>query len=139
VGALFDQMLEAVTLKIRELLHADRGSIFIVDEKAGQLHSKIAHTDDAKPLVIDIPIGKGIAGHVAATGSTQNIPDPYNHPRFDPDVDRATGYRTRSVLCMPIFNHDKKVFAVAQLLNKAGNQAFTSADEKAFREYAEPL
>jgi len=139
VGALFDQMLEAVTLKIRELLQADRGSIFIVDETSGRLRSKIAHTDAAQPLVIEIPIGKGIAGHVAATGATQNIQDPYSHPQFDPEIDRATGYRTRSILCMPIYNRDKKVFAVAQLLNKSGNQPFTTADEKAFRDYAEPL
>ena len=139
VGALFDQMLEAVTLKIRELLQADRGTIFIVDEKSGRLRSKIAHTDGAQPLVIDIPIGVGIAGSVAATGAAQNISDPYHDPRFDPEVDRETGYRTRSILCMPISNRDKKVFAVAQLLNKHGNQPFTAADEKAFRDYAEPL
>jgi putative ABC transport system ATP-binding protein len=139
VGALFDQMLEAVTLKIRELLQAERGSLFIVDEKAGRLRSKIAHTDGGSPLVIDIPIGKGIAGYVAETGATQNIPDPYNHPNFDADVDRETGYRTRSILCMPIYNREKKVFAVAQLLNKSGKEPFTAADEKAFRDYAEPL
>lgn len=139
VGALFDQMLEAVTLKVRELLQADRASLFIVDEQTGQLRSRIAHTDGTRPLVIDLPIGKGIAGHVAATGETQNIPDPYSHPEFNADVDRETGYRTRSILCMPIYNRNKKVFAVAQLLNKNGDQPFTPADEKAFREYAEPL
>jgi putative ABC transport system ATP-binding protein len=137
--ALFDQTLEAVTLKICELLHADRGTIFIVDEEAGRLRSRIAHTDRAEPLVIEIPINSGIAGHVATTGETQNIPDPYNHPKFNPAVDRETGYRTHSILCMPIYDRDKKVFAVAQLLNKDGNNPFTQQDEAAFRHYAEPL
>lgn len=139
VGALFDEMLEAVTIKIRDLLHADRGTIFIADEEAGRLRSKIAHSGGAKPLVIEIPIGTGIAGRVAATGETQNVPDPYNHPDFNAGVDRETGYRTDSILCMPLYDRNKKVFAVAQLLNKDGNQPFTPKDEQVFREYAEPL
>jgi putative ABC transport system ATP-binding protein len=138
--ALFNQMLEAVTFKIRDLLRADRGSIFIVDEQRGQLHSRIAHTSEGEqPLVIDIPIGTGIAGRVALTGETQNIADPYNHPDFNPEVDRKTGYRTHNLLCMPLFDRNRKVFAVTQLLNKAGNQPFTSDDEAAFRDYVQPL
>jgi len=139
VGALFDQMLEAVTLKIRELLHADRGTIFIVDEPAGVLRSQIALSDSDKPLVIQIPMGTGIAGRVASTGEIQNIPDPYSHPDFNPAVDRETGYRTHSILCMPIYDRNKKVFAVAQLLNKNGKEPFTPEDEIAFRDYAAPL
>ena len=139
VGALFDQVLEAVTLKIRELLNADRGTIFMVDREAGRLRSRIAHSDGSQPLIIEIPIGSGIAGRVAATGETQNIPEPYKHPDFNRDVDRRTGYRTHSILCMPIFDRNKNVFAVAQLLNKNGNQPFTQEDETSFREFAEPL
>ena len=139
VGALFDQTLEAVTLKIRELLNADRGTIFMVDREEGKLRSRIAHTGDGKPLLIEIPIGTGIAGRVAQTGETQNIPDPYSHPDFNPAIDRETGYRTRSILCMPIFDRNKTVFAVAQLLNKNGGEPFTPGDETSFREFAIPL
>jgi putative ABC transport system ATP-binding protein len=139
VGALFDQMLEAVTFKIRELLQADRGTIFIVNEKTGRISSQIAMSDTEKPLVIDIPIGSGIAGRVASTGEIQNIADAYNHPDFNPEVDRRTGYRTHSILCMPIYDRHKKVFAVAQLLNKNAKDPFTRQDEAAFRDYAEPL
>jgi putative ABC transport system ATP-binding protein len=139
VAALFDEMLEAVTLKIRELLKADRGTIFMVDRDAGKLRSRIAHTDGSEPLTIEIPIGSGIAGRVAATAETQNIPDPYSHPDFNVDVDRQTGYHTRSILCMPIFDRNKNVFAVAQLLNKNGGGPFTPEDEVSFREFAEPL
>lgn len=139
-GALFNQMLEAVTFKIRDLLQADRGTIFLVDEQRQRLQSRIAHTGDGdKKLVIDIPIGAGIAGRVAISGETQNVSDPYNHPDFNPAVDRETGYRTHSMLCMPIFDRNKKVFAVAQLLNKNGKDPFTREDETAFREYAQPL
>ena len=139
VGALFDQTLEAVTLKIRELLNADRGTIFMIDREEGKLRSRIAHTNDGKPLLIEIPIGTGIAGRVAHTGETQNIPDPYSHPDFNLAIDRETGYRTRSILCMPIFDRNKNVFAVAQLLNKNGGEPFTPDDETSFREFAIPL
>ena len=139
VTALFDEMLEAVTLKIRELLNADRATIFVLDREAGKLRSRIAHTDASQPLIIEIPVGSGIAGRVAATAEVQNIPDPYNHPDFNAKVDRETGYRTRSILCMPIFDRNKNVFAVAQLLNKNGDGPFTAEDETAFRDFAEPL
>jgi putative ABC transport system ATP-binding protein len=139
VQALFDQMFEAVVLKIRELLHADRGTVFLVDREHGQLRSKIAHSDGSKPLEIQIPITRGIAGQVARTGQTLNIPAPYSHPDFDSDVDRETGYRTQSILCMPIFDRHQNVFAVAELLNKNGGEPFTAEDEKAFREFANPL
>jgi GAF domain-containing protein len=54
-------------------------------------------------------------------------------------VDRKTGYRTRSILCMPIFDRGRNVFAVAEVLNKRGGGAFTTADEQTFREFATPL
>ena len=139
VRALFDQVLEAVTLKIRELLGAERATIFIVDYQRGRLRSKIALTDENDPLVIDIPITGGIAGRVATTASTLNVPDPYHHPDFNPQVDRETGFRTRSLLCMPIFDRSKKVLAVGQMLNKRGNGTFSEEDERVFREFADPL
>jgi len=139
VGALFDQMLEVVTLRIRNLLQADRGTIFLVDKDAGRLRSRIAHGEGEERIDIEIPLGSGIAGHVAATGETLNIRDPYNHPDFNPDVDRDSGYRTHSILCMPLFDRYKSVFAVAELLNKNGRDPFTRDDEAAFRNYAEPL
>jgi len=139
VGALVDQMLEAVTLRIRNVLQADRGTIFIIDEQAGLLRSRLAHGEGDERIDIQIPIGTGIAGHVASTGETRNISDPYNHPEFNPAVDRESGYRTHSILCMPLYDRNQKIFAVAQLLNKNGRDPFTQADERAFREYAEPL
>jgi putative ABC transport system ATP-binding protein len=138
-GALLDQMLEAVSLKICELLRADRGTVFVLEQETGWLRSRIAHTDGTEPLTIDIPIGSGIAGHVAKTGLTLNISDPYSHPRFRPEVDRRTGYLTRSILCMPVYDRSRNVIAVVQLLNKVGSQAFTQQDEVEFGRFAEPI
>ncbi|HEY7302901.1 MAG TPA: ATP-binding cassette domain-containing protein [Bryobacteraceae bacterium] len=139
IQAMLDQILAAVVIKIRELLDADRGTIFLVDHEHGLLKSKIAETDDAEPLEITVPVSTGIAGSVARTGQTLNIPDPYSHPDFNRDVDRRTGYRTRSILCMPVFDRNKNVIAVAQLLNKRTGQAFSTSDEEAFRDFAAPL
>jgi putative ABC transport system ATP-binding protein len=139
VAALFDQVLEAVTLRVRKFLRADRGTIFIVDEERGLLESRIAHSGGAEPLKITVPMNKGIAGRVATTGVPLNIADPYQHPDFNPEVDRSTGYQTRSILCMPMIDRNKKVFAVAQMLNRLDRPAFSAEDEHAFREFAEPL
>jgi putative ABC transport system ATP-binding protein len=139
VAALFEELFTAVAVKIKDMLHADRSAIFLVDHERGLLRSKIATGDSARPLIIQIPITGGIAGRVARTGETLNIPDPYSHPDFNPQVDRDTGYQTRNILCMPIRDHRKEVFAVAQLLNRQDAAAFTSDDERTFAEFAEVI
>jgi putative ABC transport system ATP-binding protein len=149
VQALFDEMLEVVIIKIRQLLDADRGTVFLVAatepvltatsiHDKGELWSKWAEATATHPVKIRMQMTSGIAGRVAQTGETLNISDPYNHPDFNPEVDRKTGYRTASILCMPIFDRQRNIFAVAEILNKHGGP-FTSEDEHAFREFAAPL
>ena len=133
---LLEQILEAFTLKIGQLLDADRTTIFLVDEEKEQLWSRIAHGADGKPLDIRLPLKTGIAGYVAATGKCLNIADAYGHPMFNQEVDRETGYVTRNILCMPIFSGKKQVVAVVQLLNKKTGTAFDQRDEYLFREFA---
>jgi len=77
---------------------------------------------------IRVTIGRGIAGTVAATGETINIPDAYADPRFNQEVDRRTGYRTRSILCAPVRDGAGEVVGVSQVLNKASGP-FTRDDE----------
>lgn len=136
---MLDQILVAATLKIVDLLSAERGAIFIIDKPNRQLHSKVATTDGGPPITLDVSIDSGIAGHVARTGETLNVADAGNHPLFNRSVDESTGFTTRNVLCLPILNRAGEVFAVAQLLNKKDGQSFTGADEKAFRDFAKPL
>ncbi len=104
---------------------AERGTLFLVDEKAAEIWSLIAHGLEKQE--IRLPLGKGIAGHVAKTGDVVNIPDAYADPRFNPDVDKRTGYRTRNILCLPIRNKAGKIIASLQLLNKK-NGSFTDED-----------
>jgi putative ABC transport system ATP-binding protein len=139
VHATVNQVLEAVTFRLRQLTKAERATLFVVDKQGGRLRSRIAHGASAESMVIDIPITSGIAGAVARNDVTLNIPDPYSDARFDRSVDQRTGYVTRNILCMPIHDRGKQVFAVAQLLNRIGADAFTAEDEQRFREFAEPL
>jgi adenylate cyclase len=76
---------------------------------------------------------------VAQSGRAINIPDAYTDDRFNPDVDRQTGYRTRCILCLPIKNRDGDVFAVAQLLNRRDGQPFDVRDEARFTSFIDSI
>lgn len=136
---LLEELLEAFTLKIGQILQADRTTIFIVDEENQELWSKIAQGEGEKAVEIRIPMDKGIAGYVAETKKTLNIPNAYIDPRFNRATDEETGYRTKNILCMPIFSNDTKVVAVVQLLNKIGSEHFTFEDEKEFESFARSI
>jgi putative ABC transport system ATP-binding protein len=139
VRALLDQLLESFALKIRLRLKADRVTLFIVNFEKGTLESKVALEAGGGSIDITIPISSGIAGEVARTGETLNIEDAYSYPAFNRSVDEQTGYRTKSVLCMPIKDTGHRVFAVAQLLNKEGGGSFTKEDEQRFTEFSSAL
>src|SRR5262249_41232927 len=130
--------LEGLTLKIKTLLNADRATFYLVDFERSMLHSKLAQSD-GEPLEIHIPINSGIAGRVALTGLSLNVPDAYSHPSFNREVDQETGYRTRSVLCVPICDSRSRVFAVAELLNKKDGKPFTEADAAKLTDFSNAL
>jgi len=92
-----------------------------------------------RPVDLRVPIERGIAGHVATTGQSLRVDDAYAHPLFNPDVDRETGFLTRSLLCVPIANRRGEVFAVAQLLNKRSGAPFDAHDEERFCEFAKSI
>ena len=121
-----DPLLKAIVEQTSEAMNAERCTLFLVDPKTGGLWSKVAQGEEMNE--IRVPRGKGIAGHVALSGDTVNIPDAYADPRFNPDVDRRTGYRTRTILCMPVRDETRKIVGVIQVLNKRGG-IFTAEDE----------
>jgi putative ABC transport system ATP-binding protein len=133
------QVLDAVTTRIRDMLHAERASLFLVDPAQGRLRSLIAHHTDDRPLVIEVPLSQGIAGHAARTGEVVNVADAYADPRFDPSIDRRTGFRTRALLCVPLRDREDRVFAVAQMLNRRDAGAFSHEDERLLVDFAGPL
>ena len=141
---MLEQILEAFTLKIGQILQAERTTIFMVDWDKAELGSKIAQGDGEGRLEIRVPVGKGIAGHVADSGECLNIPDAYSSDLFNRKTDQETGYRTHSILCIPVFNKtNESVVAVVQLLNKLDPNgqpvAFDAQDERSFREFASSI
>jgi len=119
-----DQLLKSIVAKTTEVMQADRSTLFLVDRASNTLWSKVAEGTGE----VRIPIGVGIAGYVAETGETVNIPDAYEDPRFNPEFDRQTGFRTHSILCMPMRDAEGTTVGVLQVLNKRDG-AFTSEDE----------
>lgn len=108
---LADHIIDAAT----RLIGAERGSLFLVDSDAGRLTSLVAQGLETRSL--SLPIGEGIVGAVAASGEAVILNQPYDDSRFDPSVDRATGFRTRSLLTVPVRDRDGELTAVLQLLN----------------------
>jgi sigma-B regulation protein RsbU (phosphoserine phosphatase) len=111
-----DALFASILAVARQELGVDRGTLYFVDEKTGEIWSKVA--GDLEGRQIRLPVGKGIAGAVAATGQHVLLHDAYADDRFDRSLDLASGYRTRSMLCVPIKNRGGKVVGVLQLLNK---------------------
>ena len=128
--------LSAFTHKLSQLLNAERSSLFLVENDT--LLLKVARNLEAEEE-IRIPIGTGIAGAAAQSGKIINIPDAYADSRFNPDVDRKTGFRTRSILSLPIKNQRGEVFAVAQLLNRKDGQPFDQDDVNRFARFIESI
>ena len=122
-----DELLGQIVDRIARALGADRGTIYLVDQEAGELFSKAAHLPELKE--IRLKIGQGIAGTVAAQGVILNLPVADSDRRFFRDIDRRTGYRTRTVLAGPVRDGEGTIIGVVQVLN-ARRGRFTDADEE---------
>lgn len=121
-------LLETVARETQSMLRADRCSVFVVDSDKGELWTQVA-----QGLVgyntIRIPIsGASLVANCVRSAAVINIPDAYEDPRFDPAVDKLTGYRTRSVLCVPMKNRSGTIIGVFQVLNKISGP-FSGEDE----------
>jgi signal transduction histidine kinase len=110
-----DALLREVMDQAQELLEAERSTLFLVDRERGELWSKVLR--GLKPHEIRLPLGKGLAGWVAKTGRPAVVADAYDDARFDPSVDKASGFRTRSVMAVPIRGRDARVLGVIEVLN----------------------
>jgi len=111
-----EQLLELILQKINDAVEADRATLYLLDERKSELVSRIVQGDEVRS--IRLKVGQGIAGHVAQTGKALLVNDPYKDPRFNPEWDLTSGYRTRSILAVPMKNHLGKTMGVIQVLNK---------------------
>jgi signal transduction histidine kinase/putative methionine-R-sulfoxide reductase with GAF domain len=111
-----EQLLELILTKINDAVEADRSTLYLLDDRRAELVSRIVQGDEVRH--IRLKVGQGIAGHVAQTSKTLLVNDPYGDPRFNPDLDMTSGYRTRSILAVPMKNHLGRTIGVIQVLNK---------------------
>ncbi|HBB32416.1 MAG TPA: GAF domain-containing protein [Cyanobacteria bacterium UBA8803] len=150
---ILDRTLRSITLKMGKSLSADRTTIFLLDEERNEFWSIIAETEGENSLELRIPADKGIVGEVAASQQLINIPyDFYDDPRSDTakEQDQKNGYRTYTMLALPLVNEQGELVAVVQALNKLkqfndrtaplsekiDQQGFSKADEEQFSENA---
>lgn len=120
------QLLDKIIPTITRMLNSDRSTLFINDKKTNELFTMIGQ--GLGKVELRFPNHLGIAGTVFTTGDTINIPHAYADLRFNPSVDKQTGYFTRSMLCVPVKNKKGNVIGVTQVLNKKGG-VFTDEDE----------
>lgn len=104
---------------------AERGTVFLVDRERNEIWSLVGL--GLEQQVIRLPAERGIAGWVAREGSAVRLENAYNDPRFEPDIDRKLGFKTKELLCLPIRNEAGAIIGVLQLLNK--QEGFSDEDE----------
>ena len=119
-------LLKVIAEETKVAMQADRCTVFLYDKEKNEIWSKVALGMDMKE--IRFPADKGFAGYVVKTGESVNIRDAYSDPRFNPEVDKETGYKTKTILCMPIKNNNQEIIGAFQVLNKQHGY-FTKYDE----------
>jgi sigma-B regulation protein RsbU (phosphoserine phosphatase) len=131
-----ESLLEYIMQKSQNVMSAEAASLMLVIEDTNELEFKVTlgpKAQEVKPF--RLPIGKGIAGWVAQTGEAVLIPDAYSDPRFDPSFDKRSGFKTNSMLCVPMI-HQSKVVGVMTLLNKLDGKPFNENDQNLFTIFA---
>jgi sigma-B regulation protein RsbU (phosphoserine phosphatase) len=131
-----EKLLSIILHLATKNLTAERGTIYLIDERTKELWSKVLKGEGL--VEIRLPIGTGISGTVAETGETINLKDASKDTRFYSGFDKKSGFRTKTMLCMPMKNRHGKIIGVFQIINKKRG-AFDKEDElflKAFSEHA---
>jgi len=120
-----DRLLELILQKIKDAIDADRATLYLLSEEAPILVSRIVQGNEVRAIRLEL--GQGIAGQVAQTGKAILVNAPYDDPRFNPELDMLSGYRTRSILAVPMKNHVGRTIGVIQVLNRRTGD-FTDQD-----------
>jgi sigma-B regulation protein RsbU (phosphoserine phosphatase) len=131
-----DSLLEYIMQKSQNVMTAEAASLMLVLEDTNELEFKVTLGPKAKEVKpFKLPIGKGISGWVAQTGEAVLISDAYSDPRFDPSFDKRSGFRTNSMLCVPMI-HQSKIVGVMTLINKLDGKPFNENDQNLFTIFA---
>lgn len=128
-----DEVLGRIMTTSRAILKADACSLLLVDEQTEELVFEVAQGSVADQLKggFRLQKGEGIAGYVFQTGESLLIEDAYQNPRFHRAFDEKTGYRTQSILCVPLKVKDR-IIGVSQVINRLDGKPFDEEDEETF-------
>jgi signal transduction histidine kinase len=122
------EVLNNALMSVEQSLNAEVSSIFEVDQVKGELFIRLARGPGSDKIkTLRLKIGEGIAGWVAQTEKPLICPDPYADARFSRHFDDKSGFRTRSILCVPLKSRDRLV-GVVEVINKKEAQGFTAED-----------
>lgn len=123
------QLLPLIMLYSKDLLRAEASSLFLLDESAENLYCEVAMGEkgDIIQKYLRLPVGSGIAGWVAKNRHSVLIKDAYEDERFNSEYDKKTGFRTKSLICVPLFVKEK-LLGTLEVINKVGGETFDSDD-----------
>ena len=133
------QSLENLVFALGETAGADRSSLFVVDEERAEMRLALAQTEPGRPLHVQMPLGMGVVGLAWERGEPIRVDDAYACERFNREVDARSGYRTQSLLCVPVHGPGGRVAAVLELLNPLDGAGFSVEDEREISEHEAEL
>lgn len=133
---VLEDLLSRIMNASKRVVNADASSLFLVDDSAGELIPMIIEGGAGGKLkeAPRLQMGHGVAGWVAQQGQPELIEDAYQHPRFDPQYDRRTGYRTKSMICVPL-RTPERIIGVSQVINKLDGEHFDHDDLEVFEAF----
>ena len=120
-----DMLIPTIMERSCVLLNTERCSLFLIDQTKQELVSRF---QGGLRKSLRLPLNRGIVGYTATTGEIVNIPDAYEDERFDKHVDLITGYRTKTILTVPIFNNRGEIAGVTEMINKRDEGMFNDDD-----------
>ncbi len=128
-----EQILENVMMISKKIMNADASSLMLIDEKTNELVYEVALGTVGEKLKQEfrLKLGQGIAGTVAQEGSPLLLEDAYTHPKFYHGHDEATGYRTKSMITVPL-KVGERITGVAQVINRLDGNSFDRDDLELF-------
>ena len=150
--SMLDQALEAFTVKLGQVLNAERASVFLLDAKTNEFWLRIAHEEkdegeDVEEKTGSAPVSSAlgdlatvrIAAEVLKSSENLRIDDAYAHPLFNASIDKLTGFTTKTIMMHPLRDRHGKTFEVAQLLNRSEGLPFDNDDEVRFEEFTRSI
>ena len=114
----YDDVLMVLADMGRALTSSDRCSVWIINDDRTKIWTKVAQGIDT----VELPIDSGVVGSSIQTEKRIIIDDVYKDDRFNPDIDKKTGYVTRSMMVIPMFNNDGEILGAFQVINHKGKK-----------------